>query len=97
MRLYRYGGTYHIFPYCRGIQGRLVEVPTKRGLRICEICREKVRSYQVAEAMVRANKLGLSYAEIGRRVGLSRQAVSARIKRYFNDPLHNMEGLDEDF
>jgi len=71
---YAYGRTWHLYPHCRGVHGERKLLPD--GATVCQICQLRRSKLAKGKAIVkRHDDDGESYSEIGRSLGVSRQAV----------------------
>ena len=83
MIVYQNGPTYHLYPECRGVYGKKTEIRESPGApdpNICGMCMRRKGKEGRINLALSLKEQGLSFAEIGRQWGVSRQAVFGLVK-----------------
>lgn len=77
LKLYQYGATFHLYPYCWGVQGTEVEGEETNCGR-CKIIRLQRTRGEYALKLHETKTL----EQVGKKMGISRQRVAQLIKAY---------------
>ena len=80
MIIYKYGAL-HLYPECRGVRGTREVVEDALLDKLCRICVKKQARILRAQKLQALRDTGISLANIGRKYGISRQAVSQLLRR----------------